>query len=572
MHRLVTPGRRAAGALPALAALAALVATAPAHAGRPESSLPAATAARVDRLFGDWVAPDEPGAVVLVTRQGKPVFRNVYGLAHLELGVPAATDHVYQIGSLTKQVTALAASMLVDEGKLRLDTTLGAMLPGFPPQAQGITVEQLLGHTSGLVNYVNLPDWTTVWGKELQPDQVIDLFRRRPLATPPGTSFEYNNSGYVVVGRMIELASGQPYADFVRTRIFEPLGMAHSSYNAWPGILHGRVPGYMRTANGWQNVRSQLHPSQLYAAGALLSTVDDLARLQDAVAAGRVVSAAALERMTSRGAYVDGLRTGYGFGWSVSFQRGRKVLEHGGANNGFYSAVVWLPEDGVWAVALTNRYGFADRARELLVEVAKTVAGWPERETPAQVEAAALDSLTGLYRRGRAADDWIEVRRDGDHLVTRRGNGEALPAWPRGATEFFRAGRAEELRFHRDQVTGALELISDIPYKGEQRWVRSAQAAAPDVAPASAAVAVDPAFYTGRYALGPGLEVEVLAEGGALFINALGYQRVPLAPAGEHEFEVAMLFGRLRFVIEAGRAVALVFTQGVQQTRGERID
>jgi len=570
MHRLVSRVRGVAGALLAAATLAA--ATPPARAARLETSLSTAVAARVDRLFGDWVASDEPGAVLLVTRQGQPVFRNAYGLANVELGVPAASDHVYQIGSLTKQVTALAALLLIDEGKLRLDTTIGALLPGFPPQARGITVEQLLGHTSGLVNYVNLPDWTAVWGKELSPDQVIDLFRRRPLATPPGTNFEYNNSGYVVIGRMIELASGQSYADFVRTRIFEPLGMARSSYNAWPGILRGRVPGYVKTATGWQNVRQQLHPSQLYAAGALLSTVDDLARLQAAVAAGRLVSPALVERMTSRGRYNDGLRTGYGFGWSVSTQRGRKVLEHGGANNGFYSAVVWLPEDGVWAVALTNRFGFADRARELLVEVAKTVAGWPESETPAQVGAADLDALAGLYRRERAAEDWLEVRRDGDHLVTRRGDGEELPAWPRGADEFFRAGRAEELRFHRDEATGVLELISDIPYKGEQRWVRGAPAAASEASPEPAAAAFDGALYAGRYALGPGLEVEVVADGGALFLNALGYQRVPLAPAGEHVFEVAMLFGRLRFEIAAGRAVALVFTQGVQETRGERID
>jgi CubicO group peptidase (beta-lactamase class C family) len=567
MHGVVRP---AAGALAVVAALAAAGA---AGAARLESSLPAATAARVDRLFGDWIAADEPGAVVLVTRQGRPIFRNVYGLAHLELAVPAASDYVYQIGSLTKQVTALATLMLVGEGKLRLDTTLGAMLPGFPPQAQGITVEQLLGHTSGLVNYVNLPDWASVWNKEFQPDQLIDLFRRRPLASPPGSEFEYNNSGYVVLGRMIELVSGQRYADFVRTRIFEPLGMAHSSYNDWPGILHGRVPGYTKAATGWQNVRSPLHPSQLYAAGALLSTADDLARLQDAVADGRLVAPALVERMTSRGAFNDGLRTGYGFGWSVSYQRGRKVLEHGGANNGFYCAVAWLPDDEVWAVAMTNRYGFADRARELLVEVAKTAAGWPERETPARLDAATLEALAGSYRQARAGGEWIEVRAAADHLETRRRDGAAVPAYPRSPVEFFREGRPELLRFRRDEATGGLELITDIPYKGEQRWVRGALAAAPETeVPRQPAAAVDPAIYVGRYGLGAGVEVEVLEDHGVLLVNALGYQRVPLTPAGEHEFELALLFGRLRFLVEGGRATGLVFTQGGQEAKGQRID
>ena len=566
MHRLVMASTRAAAVGPALALLFA----GPALAARPQTTLPAATAARVDRVFADWVAPDEPGAVVLITRRGEPVFRNVYGMANVELGVAAAADLIYQIGSLTKQTTAIAALMLVEEGKLRLDTTVGAMLPGFTPAAHGITLEQLLGHTSGLVNYVNLPEWASLWGKELKPDQLLDYFRKRPLAAPAGAEFEYNNSGYVAAGRMIELASGQSYADFVRSRILAPLGMEHSGYNDFSVLLKGRVPGYTKTAEGWQNSRAVLHPSQLYAAGALYSNVDDLARLQNALAGGRLISPALLERMTSPGRLADGLRTGYGLGWAVSFQQGRKVLEHGGATNGFYCAVVWLPEEGVWGAVTTNRYGFADKARELLLEAAQRVSGWPEREAPVALAPAALDALSGYYRLVRAPD-WIEVGRDGDHLVTRRKDGEALAAFPRGPLEFFRADRPELLRFERDAATGAQSLITVVPYIGEKRWVRSAVDPAKPPAPAAPAAAVDPAIYVGRYALGPGLEVEVLADGGALVVNVLGYQKVPLTPVGEHEFELAAAFGRVRFQVENGRAVGLVFTQGGQEMAGTRI-
>ncbi len=554
----------------AAALAAALLSAAAAGAARPETTLPAATAARVDRVFGDWVAPGEPGAVVLITRQGRPVFRNVYGMASVELGVPAAPGLIYPIGSLTKQTTAIAALMLVDEGKLRLDSTIGALLPGFHPAAVPITLEQLLGHTSGLVNYVNLPDWSSLWGKELKPDQLLDYFRKRPLAAPAGSEFEYNNSGYVAVGRMIELASGQSYADFLRARIFEPLGMRRSGYNDFTAILEGRVPGYTRTGDGWQNSRAVLHPSQLFSAGALYSNVDDLARLQDALAGGRLISPALLERMTSPGRLNDELKTGYGLGWAVSTQQGRKVLEHGGATNGFYCAVIWLPEDGVWAAVTTNRYGFADKARELLLEAAKRVAGWPERETPAAVDVAALDALEGWYRLLRGPD-WIEVARDGDHLVTRRKDGETLAAWPRTPFEFFRDGRPELLRFEADTATGTRSLVTVVPYIGEKRWVRSALPAdAPVAAGAAAGPAPDPAVYVGRYAISADLEIEVIAAGGGLAVNALGYQNVPLKPIGEHEFELALVFGRVRFEVENGRAIALVFTQGGQEMTGRR--
>jgi CubicO group peptidase (beta-lactamase class C family) len=564
-------GRIATGAVVALWLLAS-----PAIAGVLESRLPPETTASVDRTFADWIAPGEPGGVVLLTRAGQTVFRGAYGMASVELGVAAGPAHVYQIGSLTKQFTAAATLMLIDQGRLRLESTVGQLLPDFPPASRGITIEELLGHTSGLPNVANLPEWAASWGREARPDELIDLFRRRPLTAAPGTEFEYNNSGYLLLGRILERVSGLPYADFVRQRIFEPLGMRSSSYNDWNAIVPGRVPGYGRTAAGWQSARSTVHPSQFYAAGALLSTVDDLARFQRALGAGELFSQELLERMTSPGRLADGRATGYGFGWGVSTQQGRRVLEHGGASNGYYGAVVWLPEAEVWGAVLTNRYGFGDHARALLLDAAKAAAGWPERETPRALPSAALDAFVGLYRAAGSPAEWIEVRRDGDHLLTRRAGEEApLEAFPRGPAEFFRAARPELLRFRADGPTGGFELVTVVPYLGERIWVRSA--AAPDPAAAGAAQpaftpAADLAIYAGRYELAPGLVAEVLAEGGRLLVNVLGYQRVELTQVGEHEFALPLVFGRLRFRVVNGRATALVFVQeGASEMTGERI-
>jgi len=558
--------------LPLLALLAA-----PALASH-TTTLPPELARRVDDVFAEWIAPDEPGGVVLILDQGEEVFRGSWGLAHAELGVRADPGHVYAIGSLTKQFTATAALLLVDEGRLSLDATLASLVPGFSITGAGIRVRQLLGHTTGLVNFANVPEWTASWGRESTPDELIDLFRRKPLVDAPGTRFEYNNSGYVLVGRAIELLTGKSWAQFLDERIFRPLGMRSTAVNEPGVIVPGRVPGYARAQEGWQNTKAELHPSQLYAAGALRSSLDDLARFHRALAGGQLLSPAALTAMTTPGALNDGRRTGYGAGWAVSRQRGRTVLEHGGASYGYYSAVVWLPEEGVWGAVMTNRYGFGDEARSRLVRAVMLAAGWPARETPATLDGATLDEIAGVYLAEHDRALRMTVTRDGDQLLTSTGEESARPALPRSSTELFRPTEGEELTVERDAGGRVLRLVARRPYRGETRWRRVAEelqaelAAAPPVAPAPPAAIERPEIYVGRYALGPGLEAVVRLENGALVVDAVGFQSVPLLPTGEHAFALPSAFGSVLFEVREGRAEALTFTQGAQVMQGARVE
>jgi len=555
-----------------LLVLGLLLTTAAAAGAETTSKLEPAVAGRIDEIFSDWIAPDEPGGKVLILRHGEEVFRGSWGLADVELGVPSARGEVYPIGSLTKQFTATAALLLVDEGKLDLDATLVSLVPGFSLTGQSITVRDLLGHTSGLTNLANIPEWSASWGKPTTPTALIDLFRRKPPAYGPRTRFEYNNSGYVLIGRMIELRTGKSWEEFLAERIFRPLGMTSTAVNDASEIVPGRVPGYSRTREGWQNIRPLLHPSQLYAAGALRSSLDDLARFHRALAGGQILSPEALVEMRKPGTLVDGRRTGYGAGWAVSQLRGHTQLEHGGASYGYYCAVVSLPETDTWGAVVTNRYGFADRARELLAQAVQLAAGWPERETPAKLAPEALARFAGDYLQEDDRKRTMRITVEGDHLRVARADKPPAPAYPRSSELFFGPGEGEELDVERDAEGGVRRLISRVSYIGETYWRKSAVEQAPTPEPPAAVPEVDPAVYVGRYQLGADFVADVRVEGGALVVDVLGMTGVPLVPTGEHTFAFPTGFGSVAFVVRDGRAVGLEFTQGGQVTRGERIE
>lgn len=559
-HRILFP----------LSVVLLLAAAGPAGAER-TSTLEPAVADRIDAVFSGWIAPNEPGGKVLILRRGEEVFRGSWGFADVELEVPSARGEVYPIGSLTKQFTATAALMLVDDGRLDLDATLVSLVPGFSVVGQNITVRDLLGHTSGLANLANIPEWSASWGKVTTPNQLIDLFRRKPPAAAPRERFEYNNAGYVLLGRAIELRSGESWADFLAERIFRPLGMSSTAVNDTAEIVPGRVPGYSRTREGWQNIKPLLDPSQLYAAGALRSSLDDLARFHRALAGGKLLSTESLAVMRTPGTLNDGRRTGYGAGWAISRLRGQTQLEHGGASYGYYCAVVWLPESDVWGAVMTNRYGFADRARELLAQAVRLAAGWPEPERPATLAAAQLETLAGTYLREDDRNQTMAVTVEGDHLLVARGEKGPAAAFPRSSDQFFGPHEGEEIDVERDASGAVTRLVSRVSYNGETRWRKSAVAAVAGTPPPSAPP-VDPAIYVGRYRLGADFVADVRIEAGALVVDVLGLTGVPLVPTGEHAFAFPTGFGSVTFLVRDGRATGLEFTQGGQVTRGERIE
>ena len=272
----------------------------------------------------------------------------------MELGVPLEPKHVFRLGSITKQFTAVAILMLAEEGKLSLDDDITEHLPGYPTGGHRITIEDLLHHTSGIVSYTGMPEWRVLIREELEPDSLIAIFRDQPLEFEPGTEWSYSNSGYALLGRIIEVASGEGYAEFIRSRIFEPLGMADSYYGDPSRIIPNRAEGYERTETGWRN-DDYLSMSSPYAAGALLSTVDDLDRWYDALEAGTLVEPALLDQAYTSARLADGRHAGYGYGWTIGDIAGYRSIEHGGGIPGFLTHALRVPQEDLLVIVLTNR-------------------------------------------------------------------------------------------------------------------------------------------------------------------------------------------------------------------------
>ncbi|HSL84316.1 MAG TPA: serine hydrolase domain-containing protein, partial [Thermoanaerobaculia bacterium] len=312
------------------------------------ASLPAAAAdtglaAELDARFSQAYPADGPGAAVLVKHGDQVILRKGYGLADLELGVPIAPEMVFRLGSITKQFTGAAILLLVQEGKLAVDGTVAEVLPGYDGPAGPVTVHQLLTHTGGVPSYTDVPEYVAGMREDVTTEQMIDRFREKPLDFEPGTGWHYSNSGYFLLGRIVEEVSGLSYEEFVETRIFGKLGMERTRYGHVSEIVPGRVGGYQGAPGSYQNA-AFLSMTQPYAAGSLLSTVDDLARWDEALRGDELLPAALRELLWTPANLADGRATGYGYGFVVHDYQGHRLVEHGGGINGFVTSMVRIPE------------------------------------------------------------------------------------------------------------------------------------------------------------------------------------------------------------------------------------
>jgi CubicO group peptidase (beta-lactamase class C family) len=419
------------------------------------------------------------GAQVAVVRGGDTLLLRGYGLADSEARRAVTLDQRFRIGSLTKQFTAAAIMRLAEGGKLSLDDDLSRWVPEFPLQGHRVRLRQLLNHTSGIHNYTESPAWPARWADDLTPLQVVDLVARDTFDFAPGAQLSYSNTGYTLLGLVVERASGRPYAEFVRRELLAPLGLRRTSY----------CPSHPRGAewaSGYDVRNDAVVPAQYlsmthpYAAGALCSTVGDFVGWQRALAAGRVVSPASYARMTTPDTLTNGERHTYGFGLGVGQYMGHRMVMHEGGINGFNTSALRLPDDSLDVVVFSNTEGSG--SGRLVQNLTRAVLGFPllaHRPPPPPgadaVEPTLRDALVGVY-------DLTPP--DGGTLVLHvMADGDGLAAQVEGRRRFrlvhlrdrdFRANYDPSLRLSFDRapdgrVTGATVQQGSTTFKGPRR-------------------------------------------------------------------------------------------------------
>ncbi len=371
----------------------------------------------LDAIASSYYPATEPGAAVLVMKDGEVLLRKGYGLADLEQGIPIEPDMVFRIGSVTKQFTAAAILLLEEEGKLSVEDDLRKHLPDFPTSGRSITIAQLLTHTSGIRSYTDMADFGKKAREDMSVDEIIALFRDEPLGFEPGEKYAYNNSGYVLLGAIIEKASGKTYEAYLREKIFEPLGMSQTYYGSASRIIPRRAQGYDEVNAEFENAK-YLSMSIPYAAGALLSTVDDLAKWDRALYGTGLLSQASLDKWWRPFLLANGESIHYGYGWSISSYEGHRVVGHGGGINGFTCHLLRMPEDRVFVTVLTNRNDEKSNPALLARKLLAATVGRPVDESTVDVALGSLSKHAGLYRTSAGVRYLVTL--DNDHLVLRR--------------------------------------------------------------------------------------------------------------------------------------------------------
>jgi CubicO group peptidase (beta-lactamase class C family) len=306
------------------------------------------------------------GMTIGVRRGGDVLLLRGYGRADVEQGVQAGAETVYRIGSITKQFTAAAVMQLVDQGRIDLEASVSDYLPDFPLQGHDVRVHHLLTHTSGIVNYTGLGE--TFWSQstlDLTHDEMVAIFANEPFDFAPGEDYLYTNSGFYLLGMIVERVSGVPYDEYLDQHVFGPLGMRGSSYCHEDRIIPRRAEGYSQRDGQLVN-DAYISMNTPGAAGALCSTAPDLLTWSLALREGRVVSEASYRAMTRSATLVDGTETGYGFGLAIDYSErvtpayggstlpGVSRVAHAGSINGFRVISAYYPDADLDIVVLLN--------------------------------------------------------------------------------------------------------------------------------------------------------------------------------------------------------------------------
>jgi CubicO group peptidase (beta-lactamase class C family) len=409
---------------------------------------------RMEEIIQSYVADHKFMGTVLVARDGKMLLDKGYGFANLEWQVPNTPTTKFRLGSITKQFTAASILLLEERGKLKIDDPVKKYMPDAPAAWDKITIFHLLTHTSGIPNFTSFPDLPTRQLQAMTPQQLVDWFRDKPLEFEPGTKWNYSNSGYVLLGYLIEKISGHSYADFVQQNIFTPLGMKDSGYDSNSAIIEHRAVGYAPGKNGLPENAGYVNMTVPLSAGALYSTTEDLLRWEQGLFGGKLLSPASLAKMTTP------FKQDYAFGLGVSTQDGHKAITHDGGIQGFNASMIYYPDEKLVVAVLANING--PGAGQIAAALGKLAHGekvvLPSERKEIAVSPQVLEKYAGSYELAFPGQTVpLVVTLEEGKLLAKLGQQPKFPIFAESETLFFYKVVDAQLEFvknEKGEITG----------------------------------------------------------------------------------------------------------------------
>lgn len=357
----------------------------------------------VDSLIATQFKPNEPGISILITNKNGVIYKKAFGSANIELNVAMQPDMVFRIGSITKQFTAIGILQLVEQGKISLQDSVQKFIPDFPSKNYTITIENLLTHTSGIIDYTSMNDPDPyIERRDFTPEFLINYFKNEPLKFQPGTKYSYSNSNYVLLAYIIEKVSGKGYHDYIKENVLKPAGLTNTYYADESTIVPKRVTGYTRYKDFYKNCDYQAI-SLGYGCGDLMSTVEDLYKWNNALLAYKLVKKETLEKAFTPFTLNNGTRTSYGYGWFIDSLDGVKRIHHEGQVSGFIAQEEYFPDMEVYVALMTNvktgddTTDFSDNRFQLMNNIFKLAIG-KNLDKEVIVSDSLLDEYVGTYQ------------------------------------------------------------------------------------------------------------------------------------------------------------------------------
>jgi CubicO group peptidase (beta-lactamase class C family) len=499
---------------------------------------------------------------VLVVRDGQTVLKKGYGMADLELDVPNRPETKFRLGSITKQFVAVGILQLEEKGKLSVKDPVCKYVEACPQAWKGITIHHLLSHTSGIPNFTSFPEYRETWSLPSRPDKTLLRFKDRPHDFKPGERWSYSNSGYILLGYLLEKISGEKYEDYMRKHVFDAAGMADSGHDTHEEILKNRASGYSRASDGkWVN--SAYHDMSIpIGGGDLYSTVEDLYKWDQALVSGKVLKKQSLEKMFTP------VMNNYGYGTAVDKQYGRLRYSHGGGINGFATFLARFPEQKT-VVAVLGNMDFANSG-EVASNLVRMLFGEktvrPEDRKAISLGAALVDYV-GRYAMPAGPDTIISLE-DG-RLMASISETPRQEILAEAKDRFFFKSATRTLTFQRGpdgKVAGAV-----MERDGVETALKRTSAEAPKAPREISVQPSDLVGLIGEYELRPGVSLAITAEGGRLFGRATGQSRIEMFAESRDRFFLKVVEARIEFQRGAdGKATQLTLLQAGRQTVGKR--
>ncbi len=551
---------------------------------------------KIEALLNKYTEYGQFTGSVLVADNGKVIYKNGFGMANREWDIPNAPDTKHRLGSITKQFTAMLIMQLVAEGKVDLQAPVSKYLPDYSAiNGDKITIHQLLNHTSGTPNYTSFPDFFKKLSRDpYTPTEMVRMFADSTLNFTPGERFAYSNSGYIVLGAIIEKVTGKSYEEVIQEKIFDPLNMKNSGYDHFGTILKKRATGYEKQGNTVENA-PYIDMSIPFAAGSLYSTVEDLYLWDQALYTEKLLPKKYRDMMFEK--YVPAFGEYYGYGWEVgkmpigNTADSVQIIAHSGGINGFNTYITRMPNEKA-TVILLNNTGRAP-LDDITIAINGILHGKPydlpkqslATSILAEINSEGLQAGLDFYEKNKKSEKYSlkesEINSAGYDLL-RNGKKEAAEAvFKLNVEEFPNSSNVYDSYAEALMEQGKNELAITNYKKSlelnpaNQNAIDMLKKMGVETEGMQKEVTVSDSIlesYVGKYELKPGFVLAITKEGSQLIAQATGQPEAPIFPKSENEFYLKVVNAQVTFnKNEAGKVESLTLFQGGQKIVGKKI-